>query len=149
MASSDVCSVVSQGPRWDRSGGPFDVHAVWQAWAVSLMSWSSRKSRDRVCACEPYYYDDLSRLLIEKDKDTPLPPPPSVIPPLPPLLVRPPSPPHPTTTHPVLTAVALRHRSHTNVALLSSPDLLKKKQIQRGRTRGGWESKELLARVCV
>lgn len=115
------------------SGGPWDVHAVWQAWAVSSMSWSSRKSRDRVCACEPLYYDDLSRSLIEKDKDIPAPPGSPPPPPPPPL----PTPPHPTTTHPVLTAVALRHRSHTNVAFLSPPDLLKKKKHrERGEEEG-------------
>lgn len=108
------------------------MHAVWQAWAVSSMSWSSRKSRDRVCACEPLYYDDLSRSLIEKDKD--IPPHPGSPPPPPPPL---PTPPHPTATHPVLTAVALRHRSHTNVAFLSPPDLLKKKKNrERGEEEG-------------
>lgn len=51
MASSDVCSVVA-GPLEPRAGAS-DVHAVWQAWAVSLILWSSR-NRDCVCACEPY-----------------------------------------------------------------------------------------------
>lgn len=45
MASSDLCSVVV-GPLLSRAEAS-DVHAVWQAWAVSLILWSSR-NRDCV-----------------------------------------------------------------------------------------------------
>lgn len=97
MASSDLCIVVV-GPLLSRAEAS-DVHAVWQAWAVSLILWSSR-SRD----CVSVHVNRIpwlwrSHSLIEEDKNAPNTPPP------------------PTRSR--VDQVALRHRPRTNVAILS------------------------------
>lgn len=109
MASSDVCSVVA-GASIILELEASDVHAVWQAWAVLLMSWSSR-NRDCVCACEPY---TMTILLIHREGQELHPSTPTPV------------------THPVLTTVALRHRSQTNVAFLSRLERVRVQRAARG-----------------